>query len=156
MAVTALGMGQALGLASSGAKILGSRRREKKANQAQAKAQAADRAIRDEQAGRARRTQARNAVVQAANVEAGALASGTTGGSGEATATSGIQSNLAANLGNLNTSIAAGELQADVQTDINNAGLKTSFETVNDFANPLILNNMDGISNAFNAAFGGG
>lgn len=145
-----LGIVTALAVGSTAAKIFGSKRREDDINEAQRKKEASDRLVREEQAGRIRRSQIKQGQQAIAQAEATSVATGNTGSSGTSNAISAVQGNVATNIGNLNTDLATGDLNAGLNANIQNAGRPSDFELFNNIVNPGL---QVGLSNSIAEAF---
>ncbi len=141
----------ALALGSTAYSIFDSGQREDEINDAQNKKSASDRLIRQEQAGRARRKQIRDAQVAQAQSENVANSSGNAATSGAINAVSAVQTSTADNLGEINTGLATGNINAVLTDQIKNAGRPSDFSLFNSTfiqpaANTILTNS---ITNAF-------
>jgi len=137
-----------LALGSAAVKVFGSNRREDEINEAQRRKEASDRVIRAEQAGRIRRKQVKQGREAIAQAEAIKAAGGTSSGASNAVA--GVQANVATNIGDMNTDLATGNINAAHSESIQNAGRPSDFELFNEIASPLINAGLSySIANAF-------
>jgi len=143
-------VGTALAVGSTALKLIGSRKREDEINEAQQRKEASDRIVRREQAGRIRRSQVKQGQQAIAQAEASKVAGGGGPSSGASNAVAQVQGNVATNLGNLNTDLATGDLNASLNANIQNAGRKGDFEIFNDIINPGL---QLGLSNEISKAF---
>lgn len=144
-------LGAALAIGSTALSFIESKKQEREINDAQNRSRASSRLIRQEQAGRARRAQIRDSQVAQAQSEATAVAGGNAPSSGSVNAVSGVQSSTAENLGNINTGLATGNINAILSEQVKNAGRPSDFALFNNafvqpFAQQAISNS---ISNAF-------
>lgn len=147
-----IGLGTALTLGVTGAKVAGSRRRDKDINSAQSAQQNIERKIRAEQGTRARREVLRTSRMQASQAEALALASGGNGSSGATTAQASINADTANNLDTINFQEVGGNQLDIAKQNTANAGKPNGFENFTTAVSPLIVGNEARINNAGSAA----
>lgn len=117
-----------VGVGSSIFGAVDAKKRNKKSNEAQQRKLVAEKAIRAERAVRERRKQVRTARTQQSQIEAQSVGQGSSGANNASAAVSG---NLAENLGEINTSLATGEIIQQADTDINNASQQSNASLFN-------------------------
>ena len=131
-----------------------SKRQERKIVRAQDEQRDVETGIREEQAVRERRKQARLANIQQAQAESiqlsqsGQVAGGDSGGVGAS-----ISGNLGRNLDAINFSLASGSSISAARTGVANAGRPSTFGLVNQQVQPLLFSNIDKLDTFFESAF---
>lgn len=115
------------------------RKRQKKLEKAQKQAADVEKAQRGEEAARARRATIREAMVKRAQIENVAGASGQSTSSAAVSAAQQLTGEAASNIGQINTSLALGNLATNAQTAINKAQVPSTLEQVTGVAQQAAL-----------------